>query len=255
MAIYPSALLFDFSGTLARVRGGGIGPHYLRAIEHIGQRALPSSVTAESLQGSFKRAYTEQWRSKPNFGGRSSQVHFRWWGDVIRACVASTEGLALTPSEVTELCSYMYREAPGWYELFPDSAPFLHALRTGEDSARTHTLILSNFDSRLDEIVERLGIARMFDGIVATGNMGASKPDRAVFYEALAVAGMGPDQAEYAWHVGDDDHADGKGAKGAGLKSILIDREDKRPQGEPWTWKIKSLQEIHHLAQANKDHY
>ena len=56
---------------------------------------------------------------------------------------------------------------------------------------------------------------------VASAELGAAKPERAIFEHALALAGVG---AERAWHVGDDLRDDVEGARAAGIRAVLLAR-------------------------------
>ena len=51
---------------------------------------------------------------------------------------------------------------------------------------------------------------------------GARKPDPAIFAAALELAGAPPDEA---LHVGDTPEEDVDGARAAGIRPLLIDRE------------------------------
>jgi putative hydrolase of the HAD superfamily len=70
--------------------------------------------------------------------------------------------------------------------------------------------------------MERCGLADLLDGAVSSAVAGARKPDPAIFAPALELAGCGPDQA---LHVGDTPEEDVAGARAAGIRPLLIDRE------------------------------
>ena len=71
----------------------------------------------------------------------------------------------------------------------------------------------------LHERLAETGLAALVDGAVASAELGAAKPDRAIFARALALAGAEPPSA---WHVGDDVRADVEGALAAGIRPVLI---------------------------------
>ena len=60
--------------------------------------------------------------------------------------------------------------------------------------------MVSNWDVSLHERLDELGLAPLLDGAVASAELGAAKPDPAIFAHALALAGAEP---ERAWHAGD----------------------------------------------------
>jgi 2-haloalkanoic acid dehalogenase type II len=83
--------------------------------------------------------------------------------------------------------------------------------------------------------VQRIGIAHLFDFALTAADVGASKPDPALFHAARRRAGL---PADAMVHVGDDMTRDVAGAKAAGWRAVLIDRgvaapSDPRPDVEP----------------------
>jgi putative hydrolase of the HAD superfamily len=76
------------------------------------------------------------------------------------------------------------------------------------------------------------GLAPLLDGALASAEVGAAKPDGAIFARARALAGVG---AADAWHVGDDPEADVEGALAAGIRPVLVARhgDGGAPPGIP----------------------
>jgi putative hydrolase of the HAD superfamily len=69
--------------------------------------------------------------------------------------------------------------------------------------------------------IDETGLASLLDGLVISAEVGASKPDPAIFARALAVAGV---SAGEALHVGDTAAADLAGARAAGIRALHLDR-------------------------------
>ncbi|MEA2405813.1 MAG: hypothetical protein QOE08_2460 [Thermoleophilaceae bacterium] len=101
---------------------------------------------------------------------------------------------------------------------FDDAAPTLRELR--ERGLRL--VVASNWDCSLPEVLERAGLAPLVDAVVSSASAGATKPDARLFHAALAAAGCGPDRA---LHVGDSREKDLEGARAAGLRAVLLDRD------------------------------
>jgi putative hydrolase of the HAD superfamily len=76
--------------------------------------------------------------------------------------------------------------------------------------------VVGNWDRRLPEHLERLGLAPFFRAIVTSAEAGAAKPDPRPFMVALEGLGVRP---ERALHVGDGP-ADEEGARAAGLRFL-----------------------------------
>ena len=82
-------------------------------------------------------------------------------------------------------------------------------------------VVVSNWDVSLRDVLDRTGLAPLLDGVVISAEVGAAKPDAAIFERALTVAGVGADEAV---HVGDTPEVDVAGALAAGLHAIHLDR-------------------------------
>jgi putative hydrolase of the HAD superfamily len=117
---------------------------------------------------------------------------------------------------------------------YPDSAPTLRALR--ERGIRL--VVVSNWDWSLHERLSQTGLTPLLDGALSSAEVGAAKPDPAIFAAALRVTGTSPEET---WHVGDTPEADVEGARAAGLRPVLIARD-----GAPGA--VRSLSELIPLA-------
>ena len=84
--------------------------------------------------------------------------------------------------------------------------------------------VVSNWDVALEGVLEDLGWIRYFDGIVASAKVGSEKPERAIFEEALRLAGLA-ERRDRVVHVGNDPVSDIEGAVSSGIDPVLIDRE------------------------------
>ena len=104
------------------------------------------------------------------------------------------------------------------FEPFADVRPALSAAR----AAGRRLVVVSNWDVSLNEVLDRLGLAPMLDGIVTSAAFGARKPSPEIFEHALALAGVVADEAI---HVGDSLAEDVAGARAAGIEAVLIKRD------------------------------
>jgi putative hydrolase of the HAD superfamily len=116
------------------------------------------------------------------------------------------------------------------FSAYPDAAPALGGLR----DRGLRLVAVSNWDCALPRVLERCGIEQMLDGVVTSAEAGARKPDPAIFTAALELAGC---EAGEALHVGDTAEEDVAGARAAGIRPLLIDRDGG--EGD-----ISSLKEI-----------
>jgi putative hydrolase of the HAD superfamily len=98
------------------------------------------------------------------------------------------------------------------YVVLPGALEALARLRSmGLDLA-----VVGNWDLRLPEHLERLGLAPYFSAVVTSASAGAAKPDPRPFIAALELVGGRPQRA---LHVGDSP-ADEDGARAAGLRFL-----------------------------------
>lgn len=103
------------------------------------------------------------------------------------------------------------------FEAFPDAEGALRELR----ALGMRIVCVSNWDYELPAVIERVGLATGFDGVVSSASVGARKPDPAIFVQALSLAGCAPAEA---LHVGDTSD-DVEGARAAGIAVLRIERD------------------------------
>jgi len=114
-----------------------------------------------------------------------------------------TLGSSLTSAEYVATLDAEYGPLPG----VEDALARLRAL--GLELA-----VVGNWDCRLPEHLERLGLAGHLTAIVTSAGVGAAKPDPRPFLAALEQLGVAPGRA---LHVGDS-VADEEGARAAGMQ-------------------------------------
>jgi putative hydrolase of the HAD superfamily len=103
------------------------------------------------------------------------------------------------------------------FRAYPEVPGTLRALR----ARGIRLVVVSNWDVSLHERLDELALSPLLDGAVASAELGAAKPDPAIFHHALGLAGVPP---ERAWHAGDSPEADVAGARAAGVEPVLVAR-------------------------------
>jgi putative hydrolase of the HAD superfamily len=104
------------------------------------------------------------------------------------------------------------------FEAFDDVAAALMDLR----ERRLRLVVVSNWDWSLADVLGGLGLLPLLDAVITSAEVGAQKPDPAIFAAALDAAGCGAGEAV---HVGDSPEHDVEGARAAGIRPLLIDRD------------------------------
>ena len=108
-------------------------------------------------------------------------------------------------------------QVPTQVVLFDDVLPTIAELR-----GKGLTLgLISNIDGRLWSRMQGLDLLSRLDVVATSRDVGVEKPAPKIFLTALELAGV---EASQAIHVGDQYHSDVVGARGVGIKPVLLDR-------------------------------
>jgi putative hydrolase of the HAD superfamily len=206
------AVFFDVGGTLLRVHPS-VGDVYATHARDFG-----FTGSADDLNREFR----QEWKA---MGGMESlgtqkglEVERAFWKELVRRVFEAHGGLE-DFDRYFDLIYDVFRSKESW-RVFED------VTESGLlDQLQNNGVVLgviSNWDSRLPEILKNTGLARYFNFILASTVVGSAKPDAGIFQEALQRAGVPPEQA---CHIGDEPATDIEGARNAGIHSILIDRK------------------------------
>jgi len=122
-------------------------------------------------------------------------------------------------------------------------AELLRALRK-----RHRLAVVSNFDytPTARHILEREGVADLFETVVVSAEVGWRKPKALIFELALRRLGLGPDEALF---VGDRADIDVTGAQGVGMPVAWVNRDaDPLPEGlQAPEFEIRDLAELERI--------
>ena len=205
------AIFFDAAGTLIKTTRP-VGESYALLAKKHGMDVLP-----EEIRERFRVCFS----SAPPlaFPGAESReikgLERQWWKELVKRIFEPYGRFAGFDNYFLELFHYFSK--PDSWSLYPDTVETLAALREREFIL----LVISNFDSRLLPILKGLGIYSRFDSVVISSQVGFAKPAPEIFRAALKLFQLKPEEA---LHVGDSPDKDAAGARGAGLKGVLLDR-------------------------------
>lgn len=138
-----------------------------------------------------------------------------WWARFLARLCEHLEAPPPSRFAAAELFARFAR--PDAWEVYPEVPAALDSLR--ERGLRL--AVVSNWDHRLPGLLAGLGLARRFDAVVTSSEVGVEKPDPRIFAAALARLGV---DSGAAVHVGDGRLEDVDGALAAGLGAILLAR-------------------------------
>ena len=207
-----AAVLFDVGGTLFECRPGA--PEvYAEVLSRLG-----GPVTAEEVGPVFQRVWSELTQLHPRgldryhgFKGNERE----WWGEFVRRVLAELGHSARWEPALRELMA-AFADPALWY-VFPEVAEVLGRLR-----ARSLRLaVVSNWDSRLPALLDRLELTGFFDEVLVSALEGVEKPGAEIFRRAADRLGVDPVRCV---HVGDSPLDDYRGAESAGMRAVLVDR-------------------------------
>jgi putative hydrolase of the HAD superfamily len=220
------AVLFDAGATLIRPEPP-VEVIYGRELARDGAR-----FEKEDLARALTRAWEEvQGEAIPDrYGGRRGESDF--WRSFVGRIRRALDGGVVSEEAFARVTAH-FRDPAAWF-VYPDVPPTLDAL----ESSGYRMGIVSNWDSSLEPLLERLGLARRFEAILVSAIEEVGKPDPEIFLRACDALGVAPAQA---LHVGDALREDYEGACRAGLSALLLDREgtsDSRAET------IRSLREV-----------
>lgn len=238
----PQVVFLDAVGTLFGVRDS-VGEVYAKLASQFGVAAEPKTVN---------QAFFEQFAASPvmAFPGKDlkeiPRLEFEWW-ELIAIKTFKKVGVFEEFEDFSEFFKALYAhfetEQP-WF-VYPDVKPTLKRWK----NQGIELGVLSNFDSRLYSVLKALNLAEYFTSVTISTRVGAAKPDPKIFTVALEKHQCSP---EKVIHIGDSLKADYRGAKAAGIKAILIDRNEQGKtapfEQESELIECKSLEDLQFLT-------
>jgi putative hydrolase of the HAD superfamily len=206
-------IFFDAAGTLFDVRGS-VGALYRDIARRHGVDA-----TADELNASFRFAFkakTDGTFARHNRLGLEAEK--AWWRDLVWSIFGERMDKSTFENYFEDVFDF-FRKSTAWV-LFDDTRSSLDRLR----AAGYRLAVISNFDSRLLDVLADLEIDDKFENVYLSWHFGAAKPDESIFRHALEGMGALPSEA---LHVGDSIEEDLEGALSVGLRAVLIDRRNR----------------------------
>lgn len=223
------AVLLDALGTLLELEQPGP-----LLVDELGRRGVVISQDEARAAIAAEIAYYREHLDEASTRARLEDLRRRC-AEVLRAALPGTaRGLAADELGDAMLAALRFRP-------FPEVPAALSELRR----SGMRIVVVSNWDVSLHEQLAATGISPLVDAAVSSAELGAAKPEPAIFAHALRLAGV--ERAE-ALMVGDSPDTDVGGAERAGIAAVLVDRSgagDARGQR-----RIASLAELPRLVQS-----
>ncbi len=215
----PKVIFLDAVGTLFGVRGS-VGEIYSQIAREFGVTADPALVE-RGFRQSFRQA------GPPAFPGvdlaEIPAQEYQWW-QAIAHQTFETAGVVNQFADFSVFFAALYQHfatAAPWL-VYPDVRPALERFA----ALGIKLGVLSNFDSRLYQVLQVLDLKDFFTSITLSTEAGAAKPDQRIFAIALQKHHCPPD---LAWHIGDSLEEDYRAAIAAGMRGFWLNRRDPVP--------------------------
>ena len=205
------AIFFDAVGTLFHLTKT-VGDHYALVGREVGL-----DFNAQKLDSAFISAWNKMPRREAIAGPRDDDDK-EWWRELVELIFADVAPAVneLDRDNFFEIAYEHFAEAGVW-QLYPDVMEVLETLRP-----RFRLAVVSNFDGRLRMILEQLGISKFFSHVFDSSEIGADKPDPAIFRRAVGFMNL---NANEVLHIGDDPERDWRAGEQAGLSVLRLDRQ------------------------------
>lgn len=205
------AVTFDARGTLLKVRFP-VGETYAAVARRHGAH-LPVEVIDDAFHHVLRTMPPLAFPPMPDH--ELHEHEHQWWRTLVHRVVETAGTVDDFDAFFAELYG-IYRGAEAW-KPYREAASVLCLLR----SSRFKLGLISNFDSRIEEILIALNLSIWFDAVVFSSRSGVAKPHSGIFARAVAELGVEPEET---LHVGDSYERDYCGAREAGFQALLLDR-------------------------------
>lgn len=206
------AVTFDARGTLIKVRFP-VGETYAAVARRHG-----ADLSIEAVDAAFHEVFPTM---PPLAFPPMSEVELHrreheWWRTLVGRVVEAAGQVDDFDAFFRELYG-IYRGAEAWIP-YREAASVLCLLR----SNRYKIGVISNFDSRIEEVLVALNLSIWFDAVVFSSRSGVAKPHPGIFHRTLAELDAEPHET---LHVGDSYPKDYLGARAVGMEAVLLDRQ------------------------------
>ncbi|MGN1134908.1 MAG: HAD family hydrolase [Oscillospiraceae bacterium] len=144
----------------------------------------------------------------------------KWWDYTFEHIFRVYKAVGITDSEAKTLLP-LFRKTlleTENYHIYPDA---VQTLETLQSRGYKHFLLSNNYPE-LDITMGKIGLAKYFDGMIISAQVGYDKPRHEIFEIALEKAGT----PERCFMVGDNPQSDIKGAANIGIPAILVHNDN-----------------------------
>lgn len=228
------AIFFDLYHTLIHYHPQREGVFALSLARH--GISTETGVLKHAIIAGDEFFYQEN--ARKSLGQRTdTETHALW--QEYHSIVLKGAGVTPSPELVDGIISDM-RQTTFEKVLFSDVMPAFAVL----SGCGLNIGLISNVDQDISPLLNKLGLSTYLGVVLTSKDAGVTKPNPHIFHEAIRRIGV---DASDTLYVGDQYQIDVLGARGAGLRALLLDREDSYPDIAA-VEKIKSLGELENIV-------
>ena len=200
-----NTITFDVGGTLLFAHPS-VGEVYAAVLARRGRECDPKALN-DSFYQVWRRLHPIPLRDISEAGERA-----RWRQVIDETFAGFADGIDMDDLFEELWDAFAHRHNWRWED---DTEPTLRELRR----RGFQLAVFSNWDSRLRPLLEETGLAKLFDELFISCEMGMEKPHPAAFEKVRSHLDRSPSEI---LHIGDSAHHDIEGARQSGWHSLQI---------------------------------
>jgi putative hydrolase of the HAD superfamily len=211
------AIIFDAGGTLL-CPARPVGETYAKFAK-AGSVKLSAAATETAFLQAFKSSTPRSRDLVPRDGNDRA-----WWKQVVKLSLPENAFADQASFETFFEAVYLYFAKPEAWEIYPEVMEVLEELR----DYPVELAVLSNWDSRLNGVLDGLGLGEFLPRRFISAELGWEKPDPAIYRHVADIMRV---PAGALLSVGDHARNDVEAPRKAGWQALQIER----PKHDLWS--------------------
>lgn len=223
------AVMLDAADTLFYIKNG-LGKTYASPARKYGVDPDPIEL---------KKAFSRHFNSAPPLAfpdvinnDNLKILEKQWWYDVVKNVYNDVGMFEYFNAYFEDLFEIFRNDA---WEIYPETIDVLTRLK----KSGYKIIMVTNFDSRVYDVLKRLGIYEIADDIVISSEAGYAKPDIEIYRLALKRNNLDPSECIF---VGDNYINDYVTPISIGIDAVLLNRNNENDK-----YKVKHINNLNQL--------
>lgn len=201
--------------------------------------------TEKEVKSKFENSFKAMWQKHPNFGKHTIEWE-DWWRKVVKMTLKDHLPANADLDCIANKLINEFRTDRCWRIAYGGDKLIYQLRKLGISVG-----VISNFDPRLNDILQNVSLHNNFDFIITSYEIGYSKPDERIFKSAIEKC-RAPVLPSEALHIGDDVKKDYEGARGAGWHALLVNEKLKASDKPSQDHVFKNLEDLNTTIEQRK---